>query len=445
MPDRVLIAGTHSGCGKTTVTCALLAALKRRGLAVSAFKCGPDYIDPMFHREAIGVPSRNLDPFFCTGEQLCAALARQTGDLSMIEGVMGYYDGVGTKGALSTFGVARETNTPVILVVDCRGMYASAGAMLQGFCTFRPDSHIRGVIWNGASPALYKGLCQIAHDAGVTPLGFLPREGGLTVGSRRLGLLTAGEIADIGGKLDRLAALAEECIDLDGVRNLAKTASPLSARGGIPASATRVRIAVARDAAFCFLYQENLELLTQFGGELLFFSPLADSTPPRNIGGLYLPGGYPELHPVALSANESMKQAIHAAIAGGLPTIAECGGFLYLHNTLDGFPMTGAISAAAHKTERLQRFGYVTLTAKRDNLLCRQGESIRAHSFHYYDSANTGCDFTAAKPLSGCRWDCIHATDTLYAGFPHLYFPANPAMVDRFVRKAAQYAPADYA
>lgn len=444
--NRILIAGTHSGCGKTTVACALLKALKNRGLNPSAFKCGPDYIDPMFHRRAIGVPSHNLDPFFCTAEKLKHRIAAQAGGVSLIEGAMGYYDGIGAAGSYSTYDVARETQTPAVLVVDAKGMYTSAGAVLKGFLDYREQSFLRGVIFNNASPGLYEGLCSIAEMIKVKPLGFLPGEPKAAVGSRRLGLVTAGEIADIEERLALLGALAERYIDIDGLLALAACAPALDAVPPGPAAAPdirplgSVRIAVARDEAFCFLYEENLEMLAALGCETVFFSPLYDGTLPDGTGGLYLCGGYPELHLKALSGNAAMLQAINAAVRGGMPTIAECGGFLYLHDTLDDFPMAGTVRADAYRTENLMRFGYVKLRAKADNLLCTAGESINAHEFHYYESTDCGADFTAEKPLSERSWPCVHATETLYAGFPHLYFDANPAFAENFVRKAMEYA-----
>ena len=189
---------------------------------------------------------------------------------------------------------------------------------------------------------------------------------------------------------------------------------------------------------------QNFDLLQELGCELQFFSPLRDSALPENISGLYLPGGYPELHIRQLAANTTMLAAIRAAVAGGLPTIAECGGFLYLHQSVDGFALAGVIPAAAHKTDKLQRFGYIELTAQQDNLLCRRGESIRAHEFHYYDSSDYGCGFVAQKASGRQNYPCIHATPTLYAGFPHLYFPANTDFAREFVRKASQYGAGKY-
>lgn len=436
--DRILIAGTHSGCGKTTFTTGLLWALKQQGHTLHAFKCGPDYIDPMFHRGAIGLHSGNLDPFFNTGEQLCARLSGE--GLAVIEGVMGYYDGIGTQGEGATYHVARETKTPVVLVVDARGQYTSAGAVLRGFMDFRPESNIRGVIFNNASPMLYRGLREIAEDAGTEPLGFLPGDARVSVGSRHLGLITAAEIKDLQEKLKTLGEIAGECIDIGRLLDLASLAPDLEEPAAALTPLGSVRIAVARDEAFCFVYQENLDLLAALGCELAFFSPIHDTELPGDIGGLYLPGGYPELHLPALSGNTSMLACVRTAVMGGLPTIAECGGFLYLHDFLDGAPMAGVIHAGAYKTNKLQRFGYAVLRANENNLICPAGAEMRVHEYHYYESESCGNGFTARKPGGEKQWECAHATDSLYAGFPHLYFPAMPELAENFTRKAMEYA-----
>jgi cobyrinic acid a,c-diamide synthase len=416
-----MIAGTHSGCGKTTVMCALLKALKNRGLRPAAFKCGPDYIDPMFHRSVIGAPSYNLDPFFCPGG-LKNQIAKRPGDAAALEAAMGYYDGIGPEGRYSAYDAARETQTPVALVIDAKGAYASIGATLKGFLEYRENSGIKGVIFNNASPALFEGLSKIAEKLGVKPLGFLPREPKIAVGSRRLGLITAREISDLHEKINLLGELAERYIDIDALLSLNYFDNS-------------ARVAVAKDAAFCFMYEENLEALTNLGCELAFFSPLRDPGLPENISGLYLCGGYPESYLKELSGNRSMLEAISAAINSGVPTIAECGGFLYLHEYLDGFKMAGVIPARADSADKLQNFGYVELLAKKDNLLCRAGESIRSREFHYYVSSDSGEDFEAIKPLSEKKYLCARATETLYAGFPHLYFDANPAVAENFVKK----------
>lgn len=438
--DRILTAGTHSGCGKTTLTLALLMALKAQGVQVSAFKCGPDFIDPMFHRKAIGITSYSLDPYFCGEEVLRFLLAAHAGEVSVIEGVMGYYDGVGPEGNYSTYDVARHTKTPVVLVIDVDGMYASAGAVLHGFLNYKPNSGICGVVFNGASAALYEGLKRIAEESGLTPLGFLPHAPNCTLKSRHLGLVTPDEYADMQQKLQTLGELALKHIDIAGIRALAVRASEIPKRPPQVSRVSRVRIAVARDEAFSFLYQENIELLQALGAEIVYFSPLRDAALPQNISGLYLCGGYPELYSTALSGNEAMRRSIRETIEGGLPAIAECGGFLYLHDTLNGLPMAGVIRANAYNTGQLTRFGYAELTAQKDNLLCDAGDTIRAHEFHYYDSGDCGGGFIARAAADGRTWACAHASDTLYAGFPHLYFYANPSFAERFIRKAAQYA-----
>jgi len=287
-------------------------------------------------------------------------------------------------------------------------------------------------------------MARVAEEAGVRSYGFLPFDGQNVINSRHLGLVTAGEIEGLRGKLARLGELARETLDLDGILELGRTAPALEmsiacgAERKLPPSALSTpRIAVARDAAFCFLYSETLDALERAGFEIVFFSPLKDANLPENIGALYLCGGYPELHAEELSRNASMLEDIASAVRAGLPTLAECGGFMYLHTRLDGHPMAGVIGADAFKTERLQRFGYVMLVAKADNLLCREGETLRGHEFHYWDSGDPGNSFIAQKPGRNTEYKCVHASQAMYAGFPHIAF--TDAMARRFAEKAAAY------
>ena len=443
--NRLLITGTDSGCGKTTVTCALLSASRAHGIIPTAFKCGPDYIDPMFHRAVSGISAYNLDPFFLDGDGLRAHLTANAGALAVIEGAMGYYDGIAATDEASAYTVARETGTPVILVVSARGAGSSLAALMEGFARHRPDSNIKGVIFNDAAQSRYNDLERIAADAGLHAYGCLPRSEEWALPSRHLGLMTADEISDLQGRLAKLRQQAKLTLDIDGLLALAKTAKAISAAPVINRNhETRVRLAVARDEAFCFRYEENMQLLQSLGCELQFFSPIHDNSLPENINGLYLCGGYPELHLGALSENISMLKSIRNAVNGGLPTIAECGGFMYLHETIGSetmisAPMCGIIRGAAFETKRLQRFGYHTLTAVRDNLLCNAGESIRAHEFHYWDSPSPGDGFIAQKTGRDISHPCVHATESLYAGFPHLFFPANPTFAERFVERMMLY------
>ena len=435
---RLLLAGTNSGCGKTTLVSGLLFALRRRGENLCAFKCGPDYIDPMFHASALHTPCRNLDLQFVDENTLRYLMARGSEgfSLAVVEGVMGYYDGVGLTTQASSYTVARATDTPAVLVVDARGAAHSVLAVIHGFLTLHPDSGIRGVILNRCSAMFYPKLRQAILDTfggRVEPLGYLPVMKDCTLESRHLGLITAQEMTDLQEKLTILADQIEKSVDIPGLLALAASAPELLwERPPLPAPGSPVRIAVARDKAFCFYYEDNLDLLRSLGAEIVPFSPLEDAALPENIQGLYLGGGYPELYTEALAANESMRRGIRKALEGGLPCIAECGGFLYLLEKLDGADMVGFLPGSGRNTGKLARFGYVNLVAETDNLLCAAGECIPAHEFHYYDTDNNGATFRAQK-ADGRTWACGHANMRLYAGFPHFHFYAKPTMAARFL------------
>lgn len=438
---RLVIGGTGSGCGKTTVTCAVLQAFVDRGLDAAAFKCGPDYIDPMFHSRIIGARSRNLDAFLCGRETVTHLLAKNAGEISVIEGVMGYYDGLGgTSSENSTADLARLTQSPSVLVVSARGMSLSLAALLRGYAAFEQNT-VRGVILNGIAPSMTDYYADIVErNTGLTVYGALPRDARCAVESRHLGLVTAGEIADLKQKMRVLAGHARAGLDLDGLLALARTAPALDdTQPDYPRCGDGLRIAVARDEAFCFDYADSLDVLAQMGAQLVPFSPLRDARLPDRIDGLLLCGGYPELYARQLSENRTLLAQLRAAVRGGLPTVAECGGFLLLHDTLDGAPMAGVCGGAAHITDRMRQFGYVTLTARRDTLLCAAGERLRAHEFHYAQSERQGDAFRAQKPLRARGWDCIEATDTLHAGYPHLHFAGNPRAAQNFLSACRTY------
>ena len=434
---RLVVAGTNSGCGKTTLTCAILQALVNRGLGVGAFKCGPDYIDPMFHSRVIGAHSANLDLFFFSPNTLKFLLARngRDCDVSIVEGVMGFYDGLSlTSTRASTYAMARETGSPVVLAVNARGAAYSVLATIQGFLELEPENGIRGVILNQCSPMSYPALAQAIRERfgeRVIPLGYMPPMKECALESRHLGLVTAQEVEDLKQKLNLLAAQAEKSLDLEGLLALARSAPELDFEPVVMERQEPVRIAVAMDKAFCFYYGDNLKALEELGAELVYFSPLADEKLPDDCQGLYLGGGYPELYTPQLGKNQTMLESIRTALAAGLPCIAECGGFMYLTQAIAGTPMAGALEGECYDNGKLTRFGYVTLTARKDNLLCHAGESIPAHEFHHWDCTIPGTDFTAEK-VSGKSWACAVVTPTLYAGFPHFHFYANPAFVRNF-------------
>lgn len=431
---RLLIAGTGSGCGKTTVVCAILQALKNRGCNVASFKCGPDYIDPMFHSEIIGTPASNIDLYFTDESTARGLFAKNAAEWNLIEGVMGYYDGLAMhthEG--SSHHVAQALDTQAVLVVSVRGMALSAAAVVKGFQALRAPSRIAGVILNHASPMSYPLLKQtIEQECGIPVYGYLPEMAACRLESRHLGLVTAQEVENLREKLQQLACQAEKSIDLDALLGLMQSQPSLEADLPRPTHLGSARIAVARDAAFCFYYRDNLALLEELGAQLIPFSPLSDEQLPP-CDGLYLGGGYPELHLAALSQNHSMLTSVRHAVQDGLPTVAECGGFMYLSQSIAGHPMVGVLPARCHDTGKLSRFGYVELSAQEDSLLLSAGESLRGHEFHYWDADLPGDALLAVKP-SGRSWKCAHASDTLYAGYPHLSFHSHPAAARRFVR-----------
>lgn len=450
---RLMLAAMHSGAGKTAVTCGLLAALQARGLAVRAFKCGPDYIDPMFHTRVLGVESRNLD-LFLQGEAgvraaLGGAAAEAPEGVAVLEGAMGFYDGIAGRSDASAWALADATATPVVLVLRPKGASLTLAAQVKGVQGFRPNSRIAGLLLNDCKPMLAAHLKPVLEqETGLPVLGYLPPMPQAELASRHLGLLTAAEVEDFAARFAAIAAQMERTVDLDALLALAGTAPPLCAPSAAGLPAPRCRIAVARDEAFCFYYVGSLDALRVAGAEPVFFSPLRDAALPQGIGGLYLGGGYPELHARALSQNEAMRRAIRAAVASGLPTVAECGGFLYLQAALqdaDGqsWPMAGVLPGHGIRTDRLQRFGYTMLTAQGDSLLLRAGERVPAHEFHYWDSTANGDAFAAQKPAGPYgqtprRWRCGFAGPSLYAAFPHLHLGGTLPLAERFAGAAAR-------
>ena len=444
---RVLLAAPASGSGKTMITCGLLQALCQRGLRVSSFKCGPDYIDPMFHEKVIGTKSANLDLFFAEEGLLRRLFCRNSAgtDIAVIEGVMGYYDGMLAASAeASSYDVARALDCPAVLIVNARGQSVSALATLEGFARFRPDSGVKGVIFNQMPERIFQALAPRVREMGVVPLGYVPKADDMVIESRHLGLVTPDEIRDLSEKLRRLAALLEQTVDIDALIALAESAPALDAPAepDYPALPETV-IAVARDEAFCFNYRDNLALLERLGAKLAFFSPLSDRALPEGTQGLVLYGGYPELHARTLSENTAMRAAVRAAVENGMPCLAECGGFMYLHETMEDmegrdWPMAGVIPGRVYRTPRLGRFGYVTLSPNGETAFLPAGETVRAHEFHYFESENCGSALTAVKPDGVRRWTCEHAEGALLAGFPHLYYESNPNLIVRFLRRCAE-------
>lgn len=445
---RFMICAAGSGSGKTTVTCGILQAFINRGLSTGAFKCGPDYIDPMFHTKVIGAKSRNIDTFFADENTVKYLLVKNSrgNDINVIEGVMGYYDGIANTSNASSYDVARVTGTPAVLLVNAAGMSVSSAAIVKGFMAYREDSNIKGVILNMVSPSIYGELKEnIEQTCGVKVYGYLPKNRDISLESRHLGLVMPGEIEDLKAKLGILADEIEKTIDLEGLIALGKSAPDvLAPEIEIPEAGRGVRIGVAADEAFCFYYQDNLDLLTDMGAELVPFSPIHDSEIPEGISGLIFGGGYPELCLEKLSENAGMRSSVKSAVERGVPCIAECGGFMYLHTTVEDtagkkYSMCDVIDGNVYYTGKLGRFGYILLTSNGESIFGGPVTQLRGHEFHYYDSTNNGELFTAQKPHRKKSWRCGHGNGNLICGFPHYYFYSNIPAVGRFLEHCRRY------
>ena len=440
-----MITAPSSGSGKTTVTVALLKAFLNEGKKISAYKSGPDYIDPMFHREVINIPSRNLDQFIL-GDDVCKYILGKNSkdmDISILEGVMGYYDGIGTGTLGSTYELAKLLNCPVVMVVNCKSMSLSLCAIIEGFVNFREKSNIKGVILNNISKGMYDYYKTIIEtNTNVKVYGYMPHLEDCKLKSRHLGLITAQEVEDLQEITEKLGNTAQETIDIKGLYDLSKSCDYVEYHEIQIIKRKPVKIALAKDKAFCFYYQDSLDLLKELGAELIEFSPLKDEKLP-DVDGLYIGGGYPELHMGQLSANISMIESLRSKIQGGLPTIAECGGYMYLLKSFKDenkeFQLVGIEEGQSYMTNSLNHFGYIKLTAKKDNMLCKKGESIKAHEFHYSNSTNLGNSFLASKPNSKRNWECIVADESKFIGYPHLHLWGNVKFADNFIEKCIEY------
>jgi len=444
MPKAIVIAGTSSGCGKTSVALGLMKAFARKGLVVQGFKSGPDFIDPGLHRMATSLPSHNLDGWMLTADEIHRVFRRnhEGCDLSIIEGAMGLFDGIG---AVSEEGssaqLAKILGVPVMLVVNARGMARSAAALVKGYAEFDPELRLDSVLFNmTGSPAHGQILAQAMEGRGVKVLGSLPRQPDLPLPSRHLGLVTADDLDRREERLNSLADWVERCIDLDAfLEALPECNLPSLSDGGV--RMPEIRIGYARDRAFCFYYEENLRMLRQAGAELVPFSPLHDTNLPPALKGLYLGGGYPELHAAELAANTAMLGKIRDFCQSGKPVYAECGGFMYLMKSLrtrDGreHPMAGVFDFSCAMQGRHQALGYREISLTSPCPLGASGEKARGHEFHYSQMA--GSDPSAAHVYeahdrSGKTSVGGYLKANCLASYVHLHFGSNPAMAERFV------------
>lgn len=444
MIPRIVVAGTSSGAGKTSVACGIIGALRARGHVVQGFKVGPDYIDPTYHALAAGRPGRNLDAFL-SGPELIAPLARhgaQGADIGVVEGVMGLFDGASGRGELaSTAHVAKLLQAPVLLVVDAAAMARSAAAIVHGYRTFDPDVQIAGVVLNRVGSDIHEALLREAIEPlGVPVVGAMRRDERVAAPERHLGLVPAVEReAKTRAALDALAECAARYVDLDAVERLARAAPALPGEAWAPVGdgRPRARVAIARGAAFSFHYTENLELLEAAGAELVPFDPTADARLPPDTDGVILAGGFPEVHGEALSGNRSLRDEIAAFARGGGPVLAECGGLLYLARTLDGRAMCGVLDIDGVMAGRLT-LGYREATAVTDSPLWRAGDVLRGHEFHY-STVVPGEGVPPAWTLAarGRSRSEGFVAGGVHASYLHTHWAATPQAAQRFVDAAA--------
>ena len=446
-----MIAAPQSGSGKTLITCALLQALKEKNYHLESFKCGPDYIDPMFHKTVLGISSRNLDPFFTEDSitRMLLSKGQDSRDLAVIEGVMGLYDGLGgIREEASSYALAKATNTPIILTVNARGMGRSLLALLSGFLQYDTAHLIKGVILNQTPSSFASVLSkEIEETFHIPVVASFPVRDDVRIESRHLGLVMPYELEDIQSRLKIASQVLCENANIEQILEIAKSAPKLEydVKRDIKQKLTEktIRIGVARDEAFCFYYEDNLDLLKSLGAKLIFFSPLHDDTLPKDLDGILFGGGYPELYLKELEENESMRNSVKSAIENKMPSLAECGGFMYLHDTIfdsekKPYKMAGVIHACCMKKERLVRFGYLTLNSKTDSFL-QKGETIRGHEFHYYDSEDNGECAIAKKPVGTRSWECVHAGSDHWWGFAHLSYYSNPKFAEKFAEACRSY------
>lgn len=504
MPSTIVIAGTHSGAGKTTITTGILRALYNRNLIVQPFKSGPDYIDPAFHSFVSKNTCRNLDLFMLGEDELKKIFYKHSSraDISVVEGVMGLYDGLGTKRDNgSTAHISKIISAPVILVIDGKGMSSSAAALVMGYQNYDEKVNIAGVIVNNMHGQKHYDLLKesIERDTGIKCVGYLNKKSSISLESRHLGLIPAVEVDELDVKVDELAQMVEETIDIDAILEIAKQgskfehinsefvknykleiekkrevekctdeikqsfiadkgqktdkfqnkASDKSVNSEDYINTNKIKIAIAKDKAFNFYYDDGLDTLVELGAELVYFSPIYDSELPEAISGLYIGGGFPEVFAEDIEKNVSMRKSIKSAIEKGLPTYAECGGLMYLSKSIEtldekNYEMCGVFDFDTHMTKRLQRFGYVNVDVN-EGAFVDKNKRIKAHEFHR--SKVTGdedaqCSYDVYRARAGAEhmhWDCGYRYKNCLAGYAHVHFSGSIDFAKDFVRACVEY------
>lgn len=455
---RIMISAPRSGCGKTYITILLIRALMKKGYVVCSAKCGPDYIDTMYHRKVLGIETLNLDSFFVDNNEglnslLDASINRANADICIMEGAMGFYDGLGGVSVkASTYEISDRCDSPVILVVDAKGSSVTMAAVVNGIKSYKVNN-IEGIILNRCSVSFYDRLKElIEKECGLRVLGYMPELKNMTMPSRHLGLLSPEEIDGFECWINEALEQFEKSVNVDEIFDIAREPDIFREEKYIDEEfifdnknqiVNKYRIAIARDEAFSFYYNENEEFLKKRGADIVYFSPIHDEKLPENIDGLILGGGYPEIYAKELSGNIHMREDIKAKLELHLPFIAECGGFLYLQQDIvdinnNRYDMVGFFEGKGFPKGRLVRFGYTTLQFKEKGCLGKAGTEIRCHEFHHWDCTDNG-EAAIAQKQYGRDYECMKYSEYYAAGFPHFYFEANPAAFDVWIKKCLEH------
>lgn len=453
---RVLLAGTSSDVGKTTVVLGIMRALRNRGIKVQGYKAGPDYIDTAFHTFATDVPSRNLDTWMLEEPVIKSLIGRHSkhADIAIMEGVMGMYDGADVKSLIgSSAHLAKMTKTPVVLVINGAGVAASAAAMVLGFKMFDEEVDVKGVIVNKVSGEAHYQLIKeaIEHHVGIPCVGYLTKNENISLKSRHLGLIPSAEVDALDEKINEVASMIEETVDLELLMSIGKSAKQFH-DDEVPGVEKYLKIGLPYDKAFSFYYQDNLDLLESLGCELVKFSPIKDQVLPKGLHGLYIGGGFPEVFAEEISNNKTMLSSIKKAIESGLPTYAECGGLMFLSSyieNLDGekYDMVGIFDNGSKMTKRLQRFGYVNAVLNRDTIIGEKTLTFKAHEFHrsvVLESPNDlsgiqAYDIKKERKKDIRTWHCGYMKYNCLGGYPHIHFYSNQDVAKGLIKSWHQY------
>lgn len=454
---RVMIAAANSGSGKTTITCGIIGSLISENLKVSSFKCGPDYIDPLFHSGFLGASSSNIDLFLQDKNTVNYLIYKNSkeSDISIIEGVMGFYDGLGgVSEEKSAYDISQVTKTPVILVINCKGMSVSIVAQIKGYLEYRKNN-IKAVILNNISKMLYPKMKEkIENELKIKVVGYLEYNENIAFDDRKLGLIPLWEEKEKSlSKINLLIEMSKKTLNIEEIKDIAKNADPITfcdeniKENLKPINLNgdeKLKIAVPKDKAFCFCYNDNLNVLKSLGAEIITFSPLNDEKLPENIDGIYFCGGFIEEFSNKLSKNISLKNSIKTQLENGLPAICEGGGYVYLtksYEKISGevFNLVSFFDNESYETQSLKRFGYTNITANTQTTILKKGESINCHSFHYTDCKMLGNAVTACKQSTKKQWNCGEQKNNVFGSFAYLNFYSNLSVPKNFLNACLEY------